>query len=84
MGPLHDSRQQKMADGDFSVRRHSYWPTLFRRFNSSGKDSGKRLHLLLAELGMRQRLAREHLVAHGGVVNENRLDYRRLLQVAGL
>src|SRR5580692_77790 len=36
---------------------------------------------LLLEFRMRQRLAREHLVAHGRVVDEDGLDHRRLCQI---
>src|ERR1700691_5453868 len=39
--------------------------------------------LLVAQLGMRERFARDHFVAHGGVVDENGLDGGDLLQVSG-
>ena len=55
----------------------------FRFRLRSGHRVVQRLALLLVEFGMRQRLARHHLIAHGGVVNEDRLNHGRLLQVAG-
>ncbi len=49
-----------------------------------GEEVFQRRVLLLAEFGVGQRLAREHLVAHGCVVDEDRFDRRGLFQVPGL
>ena len=49
-----------------------------------GEEVLQRGVLLLAEFGVRERFAREHLVAHGCVVDEDRLDCCGLFQVAGL
>ena len=44
----------------------------------------ERCVLLLAQFGVRERFARDHLIAHGGVVDEDGFDRGDLLQVAGL
>jgi len=49
-----------------------------------GEEVFQRRVLLLAEFGVRQGFAREHLVAHGCVVDEDRLYCCGLFQVAGL
>jgi hypothetical protein len=49
-----------------------------------GEEVFQRGVLLLAEFGVGQGFAREHLVAHGGVVDEDRLYCCGLFQVAGL
>ncbi len=47
----------------------------------SGKDVLERLVLLLIQFRNRQRHSGQHLIAHGGVVDEYRFDHSRLLQV---
>src|SRR5208283_3232830 len=54
-----------------------------RGFHGSGHHL-KRSRALLFEFGMRQRLAGQHLIAHGGVVHEDRLNRCCLRQVGGL
>src|SRR5579885_444792 len=50
----------------------------------SGEEVWQRGCLLVAQLRMRQRLAGQHLVAHGGVVDKDGLDGSDLLEVACL
>src|SRR5580693_4181345 len=50
----------------------------------SGHYVFKRLDALGFELGMGERLAREHLIAHRGVVDERSFDERGLSEVFGL
>src|SRR5271156_1645292 len=59
-------------------------PRLFHWLRCPRKHSRQRLHLLLAQLRMRQWLARQHLGPPRGVVDEDCLDHRRLLQIARL
>jgi hypothetical protein len=47
----------------------------------SREDVFEGLTLLVIQFGNRQRLSRQHLIAHGGVVDEYRFDHCRLLQV---
>ncbi len=47
----------------------------------SRKDLFEWLALLVIQFRNRQRLSRQHLIAHGGVVDEYRFDHCRLLQV---
>jgi len=55
---------------------------LFRRFHCAGIQILERLILLIRWLRMRQRLSRQHLIPHGGVVKKYRLDHRGLLQIS--
>src|SRR5580658_291881 len=54
------------------------------RGNSRGVEVRQRLRLLLHEFGMRQRLARDHLFPHGGVIDEDGFHHSHLLQVRWL
>ena len=47
------------------------------RKNRRGIEARERLRLLLKEFGMRQRLAWDHLFAHCGVIDEDRLPPQR-------
>ena len=55
-----------------------------RLWHRAGENAFQWLTPLFLGLRIRQRLARQHLVALGGVVYKDRFDRRNLLQVAGL
>jgi hypothetical protein len=50
----------------------------------AGHDALERRELLFFQFGMRQRLARQHLFAHGGVVDEGSFDGGGLSEIFGL
>ena len=53
---------------------------LLRRFGPRHEVLQRRLALLF-QFRMRQRLARQHLVAHGGVIHKDGFHYGRLSKV---
>src|SRR5438128_1430959 len=57
---------------------------LFWFWYGAGHHVLQRILMLLLQLGMRQRLPRQHLVTRGSVVDEDRFNHGRLRQIVRL
>src|SRR5215472_15395141 len=70
------------------ARKAKQWPVLDGRSLHCGLSAGhyalQGLGTILLQFGMRQRLARKHLVTHGGVVDKSGFDESGLGQIFSL